>query len=461
MKLVDGMKDEKLGSAILYNFTKGYQKNVPMNVYNVVLPLLYNDVFRSEVLNYQNINDCINACVAIDENFKKVILEEINNLSVITSKALGISLLNKEIDFQIYEGEMQGSCLPAAILQLNEAVLLGEMLCDKTFEEIKGMLKESDLNIVFLDSATLGKDIDLSKFDAFGRVKVFEYTSSDKIAETIKDAEVVITNKCNLGKEQLETASNLKLICVTATGVNNIDLDYCHEHNITVCNVKGYSTNSVAQHTFSLLLDLYNKNHYYHNYVSSKNYSSSSMFTHLGYSFNELAGKTWGIVGMGDIGQKVASIAEAFDCNIIYYSTSGKNNEQKYHQVDFETLLKSSDVISIHAPLNQNTENLFDLNAFKLMKSSAYLINVGRGKIVNEKDLTLALDKNLIAGAGLDVFEKEPFFLDSPLLQIDNPTKLLMTPHIAWAAKEARNRVVDEVCLNIKSFNDSKLRNVC
>lgn len=256
-------------------------------------------------------------------------------------------------------------------------------------------------------------------------------------------------------------ASKLQLICVTATGVNNIDLEYCKNVGITVCNVKGYSTNAVAQHTFALLLDLYNKNHYYHNYIDSGNYSSSSMFTHLGHTFHELDGKTWGIVGMGEIGRKVASIARAFGCQVQYYSTSGKNNNQDYQQVDFDTLLATSDIISIHAPLNSKTENLFNQTAFEKMKESAYLINVGRGKIINEADLVAALKNNQLAGAGLDVFEQEPFNGTSPLLEIKDATKLIMTPHIAWAPIETRNRVIEEVCLNIEGFKSNNLRNVC
>ena len=185
------------------------------------------------------------------------------------------------------------------------------------------------------------------------------------------------------------------------------------------------------------------------------------MFTHLGYTFHELTGKTWGIVGMGDIGRKVAEIATAFGCQVQYYSTSGKNNQQNYQQVDFDTLLESSDIISIHAPLNSQTENLFDQSAFAKMKDSAYLINVRRGKIVNEADLVEALKEHRLAGAGLDVFENEPFCCNSPLLEIKDATKLIMTPHIAWAPIETRNRVIEEVCLNIEGFKTNNLRNVC
>ena len=181
------------------------------------------------------------------------------------------------------------------------------MIQGKGFDEVVTMMK-SDFKIVFLDSETLGSDIDVSKLNRYGDVTIYHQSQVSEVPERIKDASVVITNKHILKEEQLKDAHKLKLICVTATGVNNIDLEYCKAAGITVCNVKGYSTNAVAQHTFALLLDLYNKNHYYHNYVESGNYASSSMFTHLGYTFHELTGKTWGIVGMGDIGRKVAEI---------------------------------------------------------------------------------------------------------------------------------------------------------
>lgn len=459
MKLVDGMKDEKLGSAILYNFTKGYG-SVPMDLYNIVLPLLFNDIFREEINKFDNFSDCIKACLTKDAGFLDKIIVDVKKMDEMTNRALGIALLNKALSFKINDGVMSGNWKPSKILDLNEAILLGRMLNDKSLKDVMEILQE-DFKIVFLDSETLGNDIDLSELNKYGAVTIYNQSNKDEIKERIKDASVVITNKHYLGEEQLKAASKLKLICVTATGVNNIDLEYCNKSNITVCNVKGYSTNAVAQHTFALLLDLYNKNHYYHNYIESGNYSTSSMFTHLGYTFHELAGKTWGIVGMGEIGRKVAGIANIFDCNVQYYSTSGKNNQQKYKQVDFDTLLKTSDIISIHAPLNEQTQNLFNKEAFMKMKSSAYLINVGRGKIVNETDLVEALKSHQLAGAGLDVFENEPFNNDNPLLSIKDATKLIMTPHIAWAPIETRNRVIEEVCLNIEGYKSGKLRNVC
>lgn len=459
MKLVDGMKDEKLGSALLYCFTKGYGA-VPMDLYNLVLPLLFNDIFREEIKDSKDFCSCINACVKKDSNFISQVLGAIDELEEVTNRGLGISLLNKDLDFKISDGVMSGNCRPSKILDLNEAITLGEMLKGKSYEEVMLMMK-SNFKIVFLDSETLGSDVDVSKLNQYGDVTIYQQSLATEVPERIKEANVVITNKHILNQEQLKDAHDLQLICVTATGVNNIDLEYCRSAGITVCNVKGYSTNAVAQHTFALLLDLYNKNHYYHDYIASGNYSSSSMFTHLGHTFHELDGKIWGIVGMGDIGRKVAAIATAFGCQVQYYSTSGKNNQQAYQQVDFDTLLKTSDIISIHAPLNQQTENLFEQEAFSKMKDSAYLINVGRGKIVNENDLAAALKAHQLAGAGLDVFENEPFNGDSPLLAINDATRLIMTPHIAWAPIETRNRVIDEVCLNIEGFKTNNLRNVC
>lgn len=460
MKLVDGMKDEKLGSALLYNFTKGYGA-VPMAVYNIVLPLLYNDVFRESLTETKNVMTSLNTCIQEQTDFRKSVVKQIEVLDGITSKALGIALLNKDLDFNIDNGMMYGVCNPSKILDLNEAIILGKYFTGKQLEEIMDMITLQDTHIVFLDCETLGNDVDLKGLEKFGQVTVLKDAADNQIVDVIKEATIVITNKKILGKEQLMNANNLKLICVTATGFNNIDLDYCHQVGITVCNVKGYSTNSVAQHTFALLLDLFNKNHYYHQYIDDGNYSSSSMFTHFANTFHELDGKVWGIIGMGNIGQKVADIASVFGCKVQYYSTSGKNNQQKYPQVDFDTLLSTSDIISIHAPLNEQTEGLFNQHAFDKMKSTAYLINVGRGKIICEKDLVEAIKKEKIAGAGLDVFEKEPFFKESPLLEIKDPTKLIMTPHIAWATVEARNRVIEEVCLNIESFTKNIKRNVC
>lgn len=459
MDLIDKINDEKTGGALLYCFTKGYS-SVPMNVYNIVLPLLTNEIFQEELKKETDFQKCVNACIQKDNDFVKKVTEKISEYEEMTSRFLAILLLNHELEFKIENGIMSGNCRVIEKYDLKMPYILGKMLQGKEYEEIIMMLK-GDFKIVFLDRETLGSDIDCSCLNQYGNAIIYEQTEVDEVSKRIEDASIVITNKHILGPEQLKNATKLKLICVTATGVNNIDLEYCKLANIAVCNVKGYSTNAVAQHTFALLLDLYNKNHYYHNYIASGNYASSSMFTHLGHSFHELDNKVWGIVGMGDIGRKVANLAEAFGCQVQYYSTSGRNNQAQFKRVDFDTLLKTSDIITIHAPLNKQTEYLFDEEAFAKMKNSAYLINVGRGKIVKETALVDALKNHLIAGAGLDVFENEPIKADSKLLEIQDPTRLLMTPHIAWAPVETRNRVIEEVCLNIESFKKGSFRNRC
>lgn len=451
--------DEKLAVALLYSFTKGYG-NVPMDVYNIVLPLLFNNTFRKALSNKESLKDCIKISIEKQYDFKKEMLQQMRNLEDTTTRALGKALLNKYIDFNFINGTMHGTYNTSTTISLNEATLLGEYVKDYSLDKILGLLDNEGENIVFLDADTLGKDVDISSVSDFGKVTILGGTTQNEIPKKIEEATIIITNKKILGKEELKNAKKVKLICVTATGYNNIDTSFCKKQNITVCNVKGYSTNSVAQHTFALLLDLFHKNQYYHNYVASGQYSSNSMFTHFEETFYELEGKTWGIVGMGDIGQKVAKIAKVFGCVVQYYSTSGKNTSQPYTCVDFDTLLKTSDIISIHAPLNEQTENLFNQEAFHLMKPSAYLINVGRGRIVNELDLVEALKTKAIAGAGLDVFENEPFSRSHPLLGVD-ASVLRLTPHIAWATKEARNRVIQQIYLNIDAFLAGKPRNVC
>lgn len=460
MKLVDKMKDENLGLAILYNFTKGYG-HVPMKVYDVVLPLLYHDEFRNQLSTGVSVDEALDNCVKADNNFIKDILDTIEKDKEMTNKTLGICLLNKYLNFVFEETEMKGILLESTILDINEAIELGKYFSGKSYDEIEQILKKKSNHIVFLDYETLGDDIDLSKLNVFGKVDAYPSSNKEEVLERIKDAEIIITNKCLLTKEVLQEAKNVKLICITATGINNVDLAYCHENDIVVCNVAGYSSLSVSQHTLALALDLMHKNSYYHNYIQSGKYSESGKFTHIGLKFNELAGKTWGIIGMGNIGKCVAKIVEAFGCKVQYYSTSGNNNNGGYQQVDFETLLKTSDVVSIHCPLNDKTKGLIDDDAFELMKNNALLINVGRGGIVDEEALVKALEEGKIAGAGLDVFESEPFSKDSPLLKINDESKLIMTPHIAWATVEARKRLFDLVIDNIKGYLSGDLKNVC
>jgi glycerate dehydrogenase len=316
------------------------------------------------------------------------------------------------------------------------------------------------MKIVILDSNTLGDDLDLSIYNKLGDVEVFGFTSKDEVIGRIKDANVIITNKVVLNEHNLKYAIDLDLICLTATGTNNVDKNYTNDRGIVVSNVVGYSTNSVAQHTFAMLFYLYEKLSYYDKYVKSGTYIGDKIFTHFDRKFNELEGKKWGIIGLGAIGKRVAVIAKNFGCEINYYSTSGKNSNDEYNRVDLDTLLKSSDIVSIHAPLNENTDNLITYNELSKMKRSSIILNLGRGRIINEKDLSKALNENLIAGAGLDVLECEPINADNLLLNIEDSTKLLITPHIAWASIEARNRVIQEVKENIQAFYKGEPRNV-
>ncbi len=308
------------------------------------------------------------------------------------------------------------------------------------------------MKIVFLETGTLGKDVSIEKFHSLGEVIEYDLTLEEQIPERITDADVIVVNKLPMNKKTLDKARNLKLICLTATGTNNIDFPYTDSRNITVKNVASYSTESVVQHTFALLFYLYEKLPYYDNYVKSEDYAYAPFFCHIEERFHELFGKTWGIIGLGEIGHRVAEVARCFGCKIIYYSTSGKNADPFYERVSLDRLLEESDIISIHAPLNDNTLNLVNKNCFDKMKKTAYLLNLGRGPIVNENDLYEALVNDKIAGAATDVLCKEPMSKENPLIKIKDSKKLFITPHIAWATIEARQRCVDRVFDNVKNF---------
>lgn len=314
------------------------------------------------------------------------------------------------------------------------------------------------MKIVVLDCNTLG-ELDFTELKSLGQVIFYDRTDRDEIAERVKDADVIITNKVNLNESNLKDAKNLKLICLTATGFNNIDIKYAKSKGIGVANVAGYSTDTVAQHTFALLLNLYDKIDYYDSYIKRGDYSKSITFTHMKMPFHDVSGKVWGIIGLGAIGRKVAEIAKAFGAKVQYYSTSGNNNNSDYEQVSLDKLLKTSDIVSIHAPLNEGTMGLINYDNIKKMKNSAVLINVGRGPIVVEEDLAKAIDEDLIEGAGLDVFAIEPLPEDNPLLAVTNKHKLVLTPHIAWASVEARNRLLKEVIENIRAYSRKEIRN--
>lgn len=310
------------------------------------------------------------------------------------------------------------------------------------------------MNIVFLDADSIGSDIDLSGFDKLGNVTRYGYSKESEMPELIKDADVIVVNKIEVNEETVGEAPGLKLVCVTATGTNNLDKEFLARRNIAWRNVAGYSTENVAQHTFALVFFLLEKLSYYDDYVKSEKYVNDEMFTHFSNAYHELHGMTWGIIGLGNIGRRVADLAKAFGCHVVYYSTSGKHQEDGYEQTDLDTLLEISDIVSVHAPLNDDTLNLMDAEAFRKMKKSAIFINVGRGPIVVEEDLADALENGEIKAAGLDVLREEPMTEDNPLRRIKDSTRLVITPHIAWASVEARTRLMGIILEQVKEFFD-------
>ena len=308
------------------------------------------------------------------------------------------------------------------------------------------------MKLVFLDTKTIGEDIDLSAYDALGEVVKYGFSTLEEIPERVKDADVLIVNKIAINEQTIGNAKNLKLVCVTATGTNNLDKEYLEKRGIAWRNVAGYSTESVTQHTFALLFYLLEKIRYYDDYVKNEKYINDTVFTHFAEHFNEVNGKTWGIIGLGTIGRRVADIAKAFGARVIYYSASGSPAQEGYEQVDFETLLATSDIVSVHAPLNEYTKDLMDREAFAKMKKTAIFLNLGRGPIVVEQDLYEALETGEIAAAGLDVLCEEPMSETNPLAKIKDSKKLIITPHIAWASVEARNRLMQIIAGQIREF---------
>jgi len=306
------------------------------------------------------------------------------------------------------------------------------------------------VKIVLLDAITFGES-DLSCFGKFGEVVEFATTTPALTQERIADATVVVTNKVVITKEHMQNTPTLKLICVAATGTNNVDLDAARALGIEVKNVAGYSTDSVVQHTFSMLFYLLGHSRYYDEVVKSKEYSRSGVFTDVSHPFFEIKGKTWGIIGLGAIGREVARVAKAFGANVIYYSTSGRNSSNEFEQVVLHRLLESSDIISIHAPLNEKTLNLLDYEQLQHIKERAVVLNLGRGGIINEDAVAKIVDEREIY-FGLDVFSKEPLPQESPLLCVKNPQQLYLTPHIAWTSVEARKKLITSVCKNIQEW---------
>lgn len=304
------------------------------------------------------------------------------------------------------------------------------------------------MKMVFLDSATMG-DTSLQPIERLGELVCWPNSAPEEALERVGDCEVLIINKVKVDAALLAAAPRLKLVCEAATGVNNIDLDACAARGIPVRNVAGYSTDSVVQATFMHILTLMGSGPYFDRIVKSGAYSAGGLFTDVSRPFIEITGKTLGIIGMGNIGSKVARVGEAFGMQVIYYSTSGTGHCTEYPSVPLDRLMQESDVISVHAPYNGRTAGLIGEKELRMMKPAAFLVNMGRGGIVVEDALAKVIDEGIIGGAALDVYSVEPLPADSPLLHTSHPEKLSLAPHTAWASAEARNRLVAAIAANI------------
>ncbi len=316
------------------------------------------------------------------------------------------------------------------------------------------------MKLVILERNSVGTDVDVSCFEKFGEVTCYPNTVAANTSERVKDADIILANKAPLNESTLKDAPNVKLICLLATGFDNVDLAYCKSRSIKVTNVVNYCTSTVAQHTLLLALALSEKIAFYDDYVKSGAYSAQDRFSNFDRTFYDLEGKTWGIIGMGTIGRRVAGLAQAFGCRVIFYSASGKSTCTDYKRVEFDTLLQESDILSLHCPLSDRTRGLINKDALSKMKETAILVNVARGPVVDTRALCDALVTDRIAGAGLDVLEQEPMAKDNPLARIKDSSKLIITPHMAWASLESRTRLVDEVVKNIEAFLAGENRNV-
>ena len=312
------------------------------------------------------------------------------------------------------------------------------------------------MKIVFLDASTLGADIDLSIYERFGELTVFGSTTEDQFAQHVGDSEVIITNKLKVGRHNLPACKNVKLICVTATGFDNIDVEFCREHGIAVTNVVGYSTQNVAQLTVAMVLSLICHLKEYDRSVSDGSYTRGGVANILTPVYHEICGKTWGIVGYGNIGKQVGVVAKALGCKILVYKRTPVEGEEC---VDIDTLCRESDIISVHTPLNDGTRGLISRERIAEMKKDAILINVARGAVCDEEAIADAILEGRLGGAGIDVYSKEPFGEDHPCARIAGRDNVILTPHMAWGSYEARVRCCEEIALNIESYIKGEKRN--
>lgn len=304
------------------------------------------------------------------------------------------------------------------------------------------------MKIVFLDAATMG-DVSFAPIERYGSLVCYDSSTAEEALERVSDCDVLIVNKVRVTPELIDAAPNLKLICESATGVNNIDIEYAGSKGIPVRNAVGYSTSTVVQATFMHILSLVGHAPYYDRVVKDGSYSSSGMFTDVKVNWWELSGKTIGIIGMGNIGSRVARVAEAFGMKVCYFSTSGTSHCKDYPSLPLAQLLAESDVVSVHAPLNERTKGLIGKDELSMMQPHAYIVNMGRGGIIDESALAYAVDNGVIAGAALDVFEVEPLPEDSCFLKVGHPERFRLAPHVAWASVEARERLVGMIADNI------------
>lgn len=307
------------------------------------------------------------------------------------------------------------------------------------------------MEIVLLDANTLGKDTNLNVFKNYGDLTIYPTTSPKEVDKRVQNATIIITNKVVISRQTMDNSPNLKLICIAATGLNNVDLEYAKQKGIAVKNVAGYSTKSVAQYTLMQVLSLIGHNHHYSHYVRSGEWVKSPIFVNIDKPFYELEGKRWGIIGLGNIGQEVAKLASSFGCDVCYYSSSGKNKNKTYKQLTLKELLKTSQIITVHAPLNEQTNNLISQKELALMQQDAIILNAARGGIINEEALVEAINNEKIYAA-VDVLVSEPMSENSPYLHVKKEERILLSPHLAWASIEARQRLIAGVCKNIEDF---------
>ena len=312
------------------------------------------------------------------------------------------------------------------------------------------------MNIVVLDAATLGQDLDLNLFAKYGELTIHQSTSPEEVSEHLKGANVAILNKIKLGAEQLKNADSLKLICISATGFDNVDLDYCRAHGIAVSNVVGYSTQSVAQVTLAMTLSLMTHLPQYCEITRNGTYTANGIANCLTPVYHEIYGKTWGIVGFGNIGKQVGEVAKAMGCRVL---VNKRTSVDGWDCVSLEEICREADIISVHTPLNDSTRNLIDDAHIRTMKPTAIFINVARGAVADEGALVSAIEEGRLGGIGIDVYATEPYPADHPYNRIAHLPNVCLTPHMAWGGYETRVRLLNEMAQNIEAFQNGVRRN--